>query len=51
MLYRGEDAMEVSTELYREILLQVNEKLYEKGIVTEEVYSGAKEKIVKAVMP
>ena len=33
--------------LKQEIMLQVNERLYETGVISEEVYEAAKDKIVR----
>ena len=40
-------ASEARTVLYSEIMLQVNERLYLRGLISREVYEQARVKIVK----
>lgn len=41
-------ASEIPTELKSEIMLQINERLYIRGLISRELYEQARLKIVKA---
>ena len=40
-------ASEIPTELKSEIMLQINERLYIRGLISRELYEQARVKIVK----
>jgi hypothetical protein len=44
-------APQISKELYQEIELQINQKLFDRGYITQEWYERAKTMILKINVP